>query len=670
MQNLQHQTLSFGDFTLDLTRGCLLRSGEEVKLRPQSFEVLKYLVENSGRLVRKEELFKAVWPDTPAVTDGVLVQCVIDVRRALGDDGKRMVKTKPRRGYIFEAEVTRHEPAGRAVVYTEEVEGVRVASEEGGLAGEKTEPAKSPAPPAPRSGLRGLSRAVKLALVCAAAVVLAAITLVLYRHYTDPGGSWPAPIRSVAVLPLENLSGDPAQDYFADGMTEALIANLAKIGALRVISRTSVMQYKGVGKSLPEIARELNVDAVIEGSVQRSGERVRITVQLIHTPTERNLTERNLWAESYERSLRDVLALQSEVAQAITGEIKVKLTPQERLHLAKARQTNPEAYDSYLRGKFYFNLYTEKDSERAIENLERAVATDPGFAEAHAALALAYQYQFVGFKPEEKQLQEKSFVEVEKALALDPDLADAYIVRGRTLWSHANHFQHEEAIRQYRRALSLNPNSDEAFFQIGLIYNHIGLFDKAHQEFQKAIAINPNNVRARWFTGQTILYQGKYREFLAISRHLPRKTNPHLAGYQIAWALFQLGRKDEALATLEEFLRDFPEDTPGTLASMQAVIFAATGERSQAEEKIKLAVEKERDSVQFHHTAYNIGAAYALMNKPEQAIEWLQSAAEDGFPCYPVFETDPHLNNIRPDPRFVAFIAKLKEQWERYQTTL
>lgn len=155
-----------------------------------------------------------------------------------------------------------------------------------------------------------------------------------------------------------------------------------------------------------------------------------------------------------------------------------------------------------------------------------------------------------------------------------------------------------------------------------------------------------------------------------MSRNLPRKTNPHLAGYQIAWALFQLGRKDEALATLEEFLRDFPEDTPGTLTSMQAVIFAATGDRSQAEEKIKIAAEKSRDAVQFHHTAYNIGAAYALMNKPEEAMEWLESAAEDGFPCYPVLETDPNLDNIRQDRRFIAFIDKLKKRWKHYQTTL
>jgi tetratricopeptide (TPR) repeat protein len=448
-------------------------------------------------------------------------------------------------------------------------------------------------------------------------------------------------------------------------MTEALIANLAKIGSLRVISRTSVMQYKGARKPLPEIARELNVDGVIEGSVQRSGDHVRVTVQLIHAPT-----DRQLWTETYDKDLRDVLALQSEVAWAVTGQIKIKLTPQEQSQLAKSHQVNTEAYDNYLRGKFYFARFTKADSERAIGLLEQAVSLDPGFAEAHAALALAYHYQFVFFEPEVKQWPEKIFVEVEKALALDPDLADAYIVRGRVLWTHANHFQHKEAMREYRRALELNPNSDEALYQIGQIHAHIGLFDKAHQELQRAIAINPNNVRARWQMGQAFVYQGKYEEALATLRSLPRDHNPTMTGYLIAWALFGLGRKDEASATLEEFLRDFPEDTPGTLNSMQAVIFAAAGQRARAEEKIKVAAGKDRDSLQFHHTAYSIGAAYALMNKPEQAIQGLKLAAEDGFPCYPLFATDPNLNNIRQDPRFVEFIAKLGEQWERYKTTL
>ena len=502
-----------------------------------------------------------------------------------------------------------------------------------------------------------------LAAVGAAIVlVIAAIFYIsLFRGAPPPASP---EIKSLAVLPLDNLSGDPAQDYFADGMTEALIADLAKIGALRVISRTSVMQYKGARRPLPEIARELNVDAVIEGSVQRSGDRVRITAQLIHAPT-----DRHLWTGSYERALRDVLALQSEVARTIAGEIRVKLAPQEQVRLARARQVSPEAYDYFLRGSFYINRGSEADWQKAIEMLERAVAIDPSFAEAWANLALAYQYVSVSLKPEEKQWQERAFVAMEKAFSLNPELAEAHIVRGRLLWTHANHYQHEEAIREYRHALSTNPNSDEALFQIGQVYIHIGLFDKALEEFQKAVAINPNNVRALSFFGQTFLYQGKYEDALTAFRNIP-DYNPHMNGYQTAWALSQLGKKDEALSTLDKYLRDYPKDPAGTLVSMQAIIFASSGERAKAEERIKVAAEKDRDSLQFHHAAYNIGAAYALMNNPEQAVKWLQTAAEDGFPCYPVFEKDPNLNNIRQEHRFIEFMAKLRNQWNHYQSTL
>jgi DNA-binding winged helix-turn-helix (wHTH) protein len=239
MQQTRHQLLSFEGFTLDLTRGCLLgRDGEEVKLRPKSFEVLCHLVENSGRLLSKELLLSTVWPDT-AVTDDSLVQCLIDIRRALGDEGQRLVKTVPRRGYIFEAKVSRQ--PGEEVLYSEEVEGVHVKFEEETLEGEGIEALKSRARPESWSRLRPHSRATTIALSLAA-VLLAAIsvTLVLNRNRTDLSGSQPAPIHSIAVLPLENLSGDATQEYFADGMTELLINNLARIRALRVISRTSV----------------------------------------------------------------------------------------------------------------------------------------------------------------------------------------------------------------------------------------------------------------------------------------------------------------------------------------------------------------------------------------------------------------------------------------------
>jgi TolB-like protein/Tfp pilus assembly protein PilF len=479
------------------------------------------------------------------------------------------------------------------------------------------------------------------------------------------GKSDPVHIQSLAVLPLENLTGDPSQDYFAGGMTEALITELAKTGALRVMSRSSVMRYKGAGRPLPEVGRELNVDALLTGSVIRSGERVRIAVQLIHAAT-----DRNLWANSYERDLRDVLALQREMTRDIVGEVRIKLKPQGEVQAATLRSVNPEAYDLYLRGRFHLNRQTRDDNEAAIMALERAVTIDPNFAAAYAELAQAYVWKLFLFAPGERQWEEKAFVAAEKALALDPDLAAAHLARGRLLWTPANRFPHEKAIREYRRALELDPTLDEARNQLALVYCHIGAFDEALQESREAVATNPSNNLAQFRIGQTLNFQGGYEEALAVLRSVPQEANPALIGHQIAWALFNLGRRVEASDALEQLLRDYPEDTGGLFTSVQAVIAASGGQQRTAEAKIKSAIEKGKGFGHFHHTAYHIACAYALMNNREQAVKWLEVAAEDGFPCYPLFESDANLDNLRQDARFITFLARQRQRWAYYRTVL
>jgi len=470
-------------------------------------------------------------------------------------------------------------------------------------------------------------------------------------------------IGSLAVLPMANLSGDPAQDYFADGMTETLIAVLAKIGALRVISRTSVMQYKGAHKPLREIARELNVDAIVEGSVQRFGERVQITVQLIYAPT-----DRHLWSETYDRDLRDMLTLQNEIARAVTQEVQIRLTPHEQMHLARALPINGAAFDYFLRGRFHLNRRTKDDNETAVEMFDRAVAMDPNFAGAWAELAQACVWRFFLFTPEEKQWEEKAFVAVEKALLLEPDLAEAHLARGRLLWTPSNHFPHDKVIQEYRRALALNPNLDEAQNQLALVYGHVGLFDEALRELAKAFAVNPSNTLARFHVGETLLFQGKYEQALTAFHDVPREANPALVGYQAPLALLHLGRTQEAAAMLDQSMKHYPEDSGGLLTGVQALIAALDGDESRAERKIRSAVEKGKGFGHFHHTAYNIGCAYSLMNKSDQAIKWLDAGADDGFCCYPLFKSDPFLDPLRKDARFTTLMLRLKEQWEYYKT--
>ena len=262
----------------------------------------------------------------------------------------------------------------------------------------------------------------------------------------------------------------------------------------------------------------------------RSGERVRIAVQLVH-----GATGRNLWADSYERDLRDVLTLQREVTRDIVGEVRIKLTPKEQVQFGSAGPVNPEAYDHYLRGKYYLHRQKSDDNETAVVALESSVAADPTFAAAYAELAQAYVWKLFLFAPDEEMLAEKAFVAAEKALALDPNLAAAYLARGRLLWTPANHFPHEKAIREYRRALELNPNLDEARNQLALVYNHVGALDEALVELQRAVATNPSNSLAQFRIGETFLFQGKYEQALTALRSVPNEANPALVGHQIVW---------------------------------------------------------------------------------------------------------------------------------------
>lgn len=485
----------------------------------------------------------------------------------------------------------------------------------------------------------------------------------IYYFTALRGGSGDEPrIGSIAVLPLANLSGDAQQEYFADGMTEELTSDLSKLGSLRVISRTSVMQYKNTRKTAPEIARELNVDAVVEGSVLRSGDRVRITAQLINARA-----DQHLWSESYERDMRDVLALQNEVARAIAGEIRLKLTPAEQTRLNAAPRVDPAAYDLYLRGKYHGSRENEADNTESIRMLEQAVAADPKFPDAYAGLADAYLVRAFYFAPKDPQWPERASVATDKALALDPDSAEAHIARGRILWSPAYHFQHADAMREFRRAIVLNPSNDEARHQLALIYIHIGRLDEALGQLQKAISINPSNVGAHSRVGVAYLYMRQFDRAWEIFQTIPPEFNPSLVANQNAWTLLELGRRQEALAVANDFLKKSPQDIGGLVTSVRGLIYAEMGDRVHAEADIKHAAEIGKGYGHFHHTEYGIGEVYAILGNKREALVWLKLAAEDGLPCYPLFVRDMHLENLKNDPEYQQFLEGIRKQWEGYR---
>jgi serine/threonine protein kinase/Flp pilus assembly protein TadD len=339
--------------------------------------------------------------------------------------------------------------------------------------------------------------------------------------------------------------------------------------------------------------------------------------------------------------------------------------------VSSVRPIDSPAYDFYVRGKVKVSSEAPEDNDAAIKLLAQAVAADSNFAPAYAELARAYNIKAFYFASgaERKKLSEDAEVNVERALLLNPDLAEGHFARGLILWTHANRFPHEQAIQSYKRALTLNPNLDEAHHQLGLVYLHIGLLDKGWDEIQKSLSINPSNTLARFRFGVINLYRAKYEDALAVFKSTPLEKNPSLWAFQTATALFQLGRTQEAEAIVDDYLKKYPADEGGVGTSVKAMTLAKAGKEREAEEMIQHAIEIGSGFGHFHHTAYNIASAYALMNKPEEANKWLQNAADDGFPCYPLFENDANLNSLRKDERFIAFMAKLKQQWERYQAS-
>jgi eukaryotic-like serine/threonine-protein kinase len=482
-------------------------------------------------------------------------------------------------------------------------------------------------------------------------------------HDRRPGPAAPVRIQSLAVLPLENLSNDSAQ--LGDGMTEALTTDLGRISALRVISRTAVMRYKGTTKSAPEIARALGVDAVLEGGIQRAGDSLRVDLRLISAAS-----GYQLWAQRFDEGMEKRFAVEDAISRSLVSALKLSVTSSEERQLRTPPTTNVEAYDDFLRGKIHARTETPGEDSIAIGLFKHAVALDPGFAAAYAELAHAYGLRSFWFAPRDQSALEESLVAAEKALRLEPELAEAHYARGWLLWTPASHWAHEQAIQELRRAIALNPNLADADDWLGVVYWHIGLFEKSLEEFQKVLALDPGNRLAQDRMGVLLVYQGKYEEGLRILRQVPEDFNPSLVTYHMVWALVLSGRSAEASPVIEEYLRTTPRDPGGVVTSVRALLRAKAGDTRGAEEDIKRAERLGQGFGHFHHTAYNIAEAYAVLRQPSLAVEWLRRTVDDGLPCYPLLAHDPNLDNLRQDPGFLALMVDLKAQWERWKAVL
>ena len=327
------------------------------------------------------------------------------------------------------------------------------------------------------------------------------------------------------------------------------------------------------------------------------------------------------------------------------------------------------AYDLYLRGKVKAGNVKREETEAAIKLLEEAIAIDSNFAEAFAQLARAYIRMAFNFSEgaDRKRYLENAEVAIEGALDLKPDLAEGHFARALLLWTHTKGFPHEQAIQSYKRSLESNPNADETYHQLSMVYGHIGLLDEALQSVRRAIEINPNNTMARFRVSNYLAWQGKFEEAISVLKTVPRDVSPLLVDRIRAETLIQLGRLDDAEVIVDRYLKNHPTDEGGSFTSVKALILAQRKKHTEAQDAISRCAGMGQGFGHFHHTAYNIASAYAALNKPAEAVKWLEAAADDGFPCYSYFVVDPNLDSLRAHPRFIDVMSSLEKQWKRFK---
>jgi TolB-like protein/DNA-binding winged helix-turn-helix (wHTH) protein/Flp pilus assembly protein TadD len=485
----------FGPFRLDPAERLLLSNEAPVPLPPKAFDALVIMVRGRGRLLGKDELLKAVWPDS-FVEESNLTQHVSILRKALreGDDGLKYIETVPRHGYRFVAEVRE---VAHAAPDAQLPRGCSPA-----------QPAAAPPTAAPPTDQRR-RLATKAGVVAALVLAVLFAALTMWNRQRAAG---PEPLQSLAVLPLQNLSGDPAQDYFSDGMTEALITDLAKIPGLKVISRTSIMQYRDSHKRLPIIARELGVDGIVEGSVLRSGDRVRITAQLV-----RGATDQHIWAESYERNERDLLALQDEVSRSIAAQIKKEIAPAVSHRPATFAADDPQAREDYLKGRYFWNLRNEAGYRKAIEHFQSAVTADPLYAQAYAGLADAYA--LLGSLPD-STIRDAAMPQAREmaltALKLDDGLADAHASLAFVEMHYEWKFQ--DAEKEFKHAIDLDPSYSTAHHWYAYDLVAMDRLDEAVAEIKRARETDPISAIINTDVAEMLYWARRYDEAMQQAR--------------------------------------------------------------------------------------------------------------------------------------------------------
>lgn len=613
--------VSFGVFDLDLRTGELRKHGLRVRLQRQPFDVLALLIERAGDVVSREELQRTLWPSNTFVDfEHGLNKAINKIREALGDsaDAPRFVETVARRGYRFLADV-KVAPSAPIVV------------------------AETPAERPPAAPGRARTREWTIAAFVLAVVVTASAVWAL-RSATRA----PSTIHSIAVLPLESLSPDPSQDYFTDGMTDELITELGRISALRVISRTSVMGYKHTHKPLRDIARELNVDAVVEGTVLRSGDVVRITAQLVDAAS-----DSHLWSDSYQGELRNALTLQNSVARAIAGQIRVSLKPRERVALHSAAVVDPAAYESYLRGRYFWNKRTANGLSTALAYFQQAIEQDPGYAPAYSGLADTYallgDWQYAVMTAKEALPKAKDAAM--KAIALDPTLGEGHNSLAFCLDGFDWNFV--EAGKEFERAIDLNPGYATAHHWYAWHLALLRRYDQALVEMRKAQSLDPLSLVINADLAELLALAHADEEAISQSRKtLELDPGFGLAHNHLGQVYLQKHAIPEAIAELQQAVA--LSGGAATCVANLARAYVAAGRRDDA---LALLADVEKRSNALHSYASEIAVIHAALGNRDEAMAWLERGASERF--NPGVLLRPGLDPLRDDPRFLDLLRRV-----------
>jgi TolB-like protein/DNA-binding winged helix-turn-helix (wHTH) protein/Tfp pilus assembly protein PilF len=625
--------LRFGIFEADLRAGELTKRGVRLRLQEQPFQLLAALLENPGELVTREQLRNKLWPGITVDFDHGLNKAISKIREALNDSAEnpRFVETVARRGYRFIGPV--------------EALGMSPDNEQQAATFEQScRPSDLSSTDAIIPSNRRL-RPTALVYFCFGLALVIAASWSWLLYVRSPA---PPQIHSLAVLPLENLSADPAQDYFADGMTDELITDLAKINALRVISRTSVMAYRNVRKPLTQIARELNVEAVVEGTVMRSGEQVRITAQVIRVPD-----ERHIWAESYEGDLKDTLALQSQIARTIAAQIQATLSGREQAALANSKVVNPDAYEAYLKGRYFWNKRTPGDLTKAIGYFHHAIDKDPTYAEAYVGLADAYalsgDWEYGIMSPADAFPAAKAAAT--RALSLNDNLGDAHASLAFVLDLYD--WNWDSAEKEYERALALNPGYATAHQWYGWHLIETGNYKEGIAELRKAQSLDPLSLIVGADLADALSIAHRFDEAVQQSRKtLELAPDFAIAHYELGQAFEQKGMHNEAIKEFQRAIDLSGHD--GTLDANLAYVYAVTGRR---EEATKIAMDLETEHDQNSSSDANVALVYAGLHDNDQAIIWLNKAFEMRF--NPSILLRPAFDDLRSDPRFREIVNRI-----------